>query len=79
MTTDDLHTELALLRQATQGLNETIQRLEKVISDKQEDHETRLRVIEKQQAQLAERLTLWQLGQMAFTTTIGAMVAFIKR
>jgi len=42
-----------------------------------EDHEDRLRVLEKQVGQLAERLSIWQLGQAAFTSVVGVIASVI--
>ena len=43
------------------------------------DHETRLRELETSATQLRERMTLWQMGQAAFTTIAASIAALLGR
>lgn len=76
---DDFNTELALLTQEVKTLNTTLLATNAELKRLVEDHEKRIRDLEKSQTQLTERLTLWQLGQAAFTSLVGGIVAFTRR
>jgi len=46
------------------------------------DHESRLRKLEEISITLKERMTLWQLAQVGYTTigtTIASLISFIRR
>ena len=76
---EDFNTEMALLTQEVKILNGTLLATNMELRRLVQDHEDRIRDLEKSQTQLTERLTLWQLGQVAFTSLVGGVVALIKR
>jgi hypothetical protein len=77
--TPDESTQLALLVQEVRALRQAVEK-------NNEDHETRIRLLESGASELKskivalqERLTLWQIFQVIFTTTIGSIAAFLRR
>lgn len=63
------------IRTLTNAINDMSNRLQRVT----DDHEDRLREIESQVATLKERLTVWQIFQVVFTSAVGGVAAFFKR
>jgi lipid II:glycine glycyltransferase (peptidoglycan interpeptide bridge formation enzyme) len=44
-----------------------------------EDHEKRLREVEESVTRLSERMTIWQIGQAAYSSVVAAIAAVIGR
>jgi hypothetical protein len=52
-----------------------LDQIEKKIDQNNSDHEIRLRDLEDMTARLSERMTIWQLGQAAFTAVAAVLAA----
>ena len=83
---DENRIDIALLNQAIRQLTTTlletntdIRELRNELRKTLDEHEKRLQQVEKDQTRMSERMTLWQLGQAAFTTSVGGLVAFLRR
>lgn len=63
------------IRTLTLAVNEMSNRIQRIT----DDHEDRIREIEAQVATLKERLTVWQIFQVVFTSAVGGVAAFFKR
>lgn len=63
------------IRTLTLAVNEMSNRIQRIT----DDHEDRIREIESQVATLKERLTVWQIFQVVFTSAVGGVAAFFKR
>jgi uncharacterized coiled-coil protein SlyX len=81
---ESIEIEIALLNQTITQLNVTLVGMNSDIKDLRadirktlDDHDIRIRKVETDQIKLSERLTLWQVGQAIFTTSIGSLASLL--
>lgn len=71
--------QIALMAQEIRTLTDAINAMSNRLQRITDDHEDRLRVVESQLGKLQERLTVWQIFQVVFTSAVGGVAAFFKR
>ncbi len=72
-------TEIALLRQSMIQVLQGQSEIKDLFERQFQDHETRLRALEKTNTELSARLTLWQILQTSLTAVVGTISTILGR
>lgn len=65
------------LDEGTERLQANIITLGKALKEKLDDHEVRLRVLERDTQSLSSRLTIWSSIQAGYTTLVSAIAGYL--